>query len=265
MDKNMKSNNPTDLSLKAFAKSFTVEIFHVDSRIFKTLYALFFKPGHLTLAYFKTSERQYVQPLKLYFVINLIFFLITPILNTPHFRVFSFSMESLTGRNQTYQKIIKEQIQAIDVSEEIYEERFNAHIKYNQPAFVFLVIPFFAFILNMVNFKNKRYYVEHLIFSTHLLSFLLLFLLIIIFLFRFLTFGLKCFTISSGLVGLIIVIAFFIWLLIYLVVATRGFYKNRILTSISKSLILFAGFIVTIGGYTQFLFFYTILALKLGY
>ena len=261
----MKSNNPTDLSLKAFAKSFTAEAFHVDSRIIRTLYALFIKPGHLTLAYFKTSERQYVQPLKFYFVINFIFFLITPILNTPHFQVFSFSMKSLSGRNQIYQKIIKEQIQAIDVSEEIYEERFNAHLKYNQPAFVFLIIPFFALILNMVNFKNKRYYIEHLIFSIHFLSFFLLFLLIIISLFRALTFGLNYFTVSNGLVGLIIIVVFIIWLSIYLVVATRAVYKNRILPSILKSIILFVGFIVTMGGYTQFLFFYTILALKLGY
>lgn len=261
----MKSDNTTDLSLKVVAKSFTKEVFHIDRRIIKTLYTLFIKPGQLTLAYFKTSERRYIQPLKLYFAINFIFFLITPILNTPHFQVFSFSMKSIIGSNQIYQKIIKEQIRTIDVSEEIYEERFNAHLKYNQPAFIFLVIPFFALILNMLNFKNKRYYIEHLIFSVHYLSFFLLFLLVIISLYRVLAFVLKCFSVSSGVVGSILFFAIIMGLLIYLVVATRAFYKNRILPSILKASILFLGFIVTIGVYLQFLFFYTILALKWGY
>ena len=60
MDKNMKSDNTTDLSLKVVVKSFTKEAFQIDRRIIKTLYTLFIKPGQLTLAYFKTSERRYI-------------------------------------------------------------------------------------------------------------------------------------------------------------------------------------------------------------
>ncbi len=262
---NMKSNNSTDLSLKSFLKNFATEAFHIDSRIIRTLIALLTKPGYLTVAYLKSSEEKYIQPLKLYFVINFIFFLIIPILSTSQFQIFSFSLKSLSGSNHIYQNIIREQIQANDVSEEIYEERFNAHLKYNQPAFVFLIIPFFALILNIVHFKNNQYYLEHLFFSVHFLSFFLLSLLVIISLYRILTFGLNYLSVSSGYVALIILVALFMWLSIYLFVSLRTFYKNRILSSILKFPVLLTGFFLAIGVYTQFLFFYTIIALKWGY
>ncbi len=152
----------SDLSLKHFAKSFARETFHIDNRIIKTIGVLFAKPGYLTIAYFRTRDRIYIQPLRLYFLINFLFFLLIPILNTQQFQVFSFNLESFIHGNPFYQKIIENEIQESNVSKQIYKERFNAHLKYNQPAFVFLIIPLFALFLNIVHFKKKRYYVEHL-------------------------------------------------------------------------------------------------------
>jgi hypothetical protein len=265
MDKKMKPEDANDLSLKEFIKNFTQDAFHVDKRIITTLHTLFIKPGQLTIEYFKNSEKKHIQPLKLYYAINFIFFLLTPLLNTPNFQVFNFNMKSIIGRNHIYQEIIKEQVNAMDVSAVIYEERFNAHLKYNQPAFVFLIFPLFALLVTMLNFKKERYYLKHLIFSVHFLSFYLLFLLLIIFLYRILAFGLKCFALSNTIVGIILFVAIIIGPTIYLAVATRNFYKNNTLQSIIKALILSTGFLVSVGVYVQFLFFYTILALKLGY
>ncbi|MCD4698427.1 MAG: DUF3667 domain-containing protein, partial [Bacteroidales bacterium] len=126
MDKNKKSNKPNELSLKSFGKSFVEEVFYLDGRIAKTLKVLFLNPGQLTLTYINSSENRYLKPLKLYLIINFIFFLITPILNTPNFQVFSFSLESLSGKNQVYKNMIEKEIQTMNIPEEIYEERFNA-------------------------------------------------------------------------------------------------------------------------------------------
>lgn len=262
---NMKSNNSTDLSLRSFLKDLITEVFHIDSRIIKTLLALLTKPGYLTLAYLKSSNEKFIPPLKLYFIINFIFFLLIPILNTPQFQIFSFSLKSLSGSNQTYQNIINEQIKAKDLSKEIYEERFNANLKYNQPAFVFLIIPLFALVLNITNLKNNRHYLEHLFLSVHFLSFFLIILLIAIFLYRTLKFVLNYLSISSGYVALIIIIALFMCLSVYLFLALRTYYENGILSSILKLPVLLTGLFLAIGVYTQFLFFYTIIALKWGY
>ncbi len=264
MDK--KPNHPTNRSLKSFAKDFIRETLHIDRSIFQTIHSLLFKPGHLTLSYFKTSDRQYIQPLKLYFAINLLFFLLIPILSTSQFRIFSFDMESLTKDNPAYQRIIADQIQSNSVSAEIYEERFNAHLKYNQPALVFLIIPFFALILKMVYFKYKRYYLEHLYFSIHFLSFSLLSLLFSISLYRILKAALNLLSVSSNdMEAVIILLLFFLWFFIYLFIASRKFYQQKRTSSFFKTTILIIGFMIAFMIYLNILFFYTVLALSWGY
>lgn len=265
MSKNQIQNISDNLSLKSFLKNLVADAFNIDNRIIKTLAVLFKKPGYLTFEYFNDPDKKYVQPLRLYFIINFIFFLVVPILNTPQFQIFNFSLRSLTVSNTLYRKITESEIRSEQVPEKIYEERFNANLKYNQPAFLFLIIPFFALILNLVNFRNKKYFVEHLIFSIHFLSFILITMFISISLFRLLKFGLSYFSITSGVIGLIIILAMAICILIYLFASIKKFYKNKILASVIKSFILFAGFVFALTIYVQFLFFYTVLALMLGY
>ncbi|MFH2002835.1 MAG: DUF3667 domain-containing protein [Planctomycetota bacterium] len=261
----MKSLDSKDLSLKSFFKNFASEVFHIDGRIGMTLIALLAKPGYLTLAYFNSWEEKYVQPLKLYFVINFIFFLIVPILTTPQFQIFHFSLKSLTGSNQKYQSIIKEQIQASDVSKEIYEERFDSHLKYSQPAFVFITIPFFALLLGLLNIRNRRFYLEHLLFSLHFFSYLLLSLLVTLSLYRILILGCRFLSVPDESVAVILLFGMFLWISAYLFISSGRFYKDEIASRIIKFPILMTGIFATLGLYSQFLFFYTIMALKWGY
>jgi hypothetical protein len=52
-------------------------------------------------------------------------------------------------------------------------------IKHNFPKMMFLLLPLFALILKVAFWKNKKFYVEHLIFSFHLHCFVFLFLTIV--------------------------------------------------------------------------------------
>lgn len=265
MSPKMKPKPATDLSIKAFARDFVKETFYLDHRLMKTLAMLFGKPGRLTLLYFKNPGSQYIQPLKLYFAINFIFFLLIPILNTPHFRLFSFNMKSMIYNNPRFQQIIENEIQKSGVKPDIYEERFNANVKYNKPAFIFLVVPVFALLLFAVNFRRRRYYIEHLIFAFHFLSFYLLILLLIIAFYRAYDFGAKLFGFSVGSGALVLGILVFLVPWLYLIRGTQTFYQNKLLMALLKAAILMAGFWATISGYVIFLFFYTTLVLRVGY
>lgn len=65
---------------------------------------------------------------------------------------------------------------------ELYNEKININevikeaLNHNFPKFMFLILPFFALILSIAFMKNKRYYVEHLIYAFHLTSFIYLIL-----------------------------------------------------------------------------------------
>lgn len=59
------------------------------------------------------------------------------------------------------------------------KEVFMDELKHNVPKMMFVLLPLFALILRFAFWRNKKFYVEHLIFSFHLHCFLFLFLTII--------------------------------------------------------------------------------------
>ncbi|MCB1643881.1 MAG: DUF3667 domain-containing protein [Pseudomonadales bacterium] len=66
-------HNPPPLLVPLIAESLEA-VFSVNSRTAKTLYALFFKPGFLTQAYFAGRRAAYLPPLRLYIISSLLFF-----------------------------------------------------------------------------------------------------------------------------------------------------------------------------------------------
>lgn len=56
-------------------------VFSFNSRAWRTTFALFFKPGFLTLEYSAERRRRYVQPLRLYLITSIVFFLVLSVTN----------------------------------------------------------------------------------------------------------------------------------------------------------------------------------------
>ena len=59
-------------------------------------------------------------------------------------------------------------------------ETFIEEVQHNAPKMMFLLLPLFALILRVAFWKNRKFYVEHLIFSFHFHCFLFLFLTLLI-------------------------------------------------------------------------------------
>ncbi|MBK0381106.1 DUF3667 domain-containing protein [Mucilaginibacter segetis] len=59
-------------------------------------------------------------------------------------------------------------------------EMFREAFKHNVPKMMFILLPLFALILKIAFWKNRKFYVEHIIYSIHLHCFLFLFLGIIL-------------------------------------------------------------------------------------
>ena len=57
------------------------DVFKLNSRAWKTLLSLLFKPGFLTTEYLKGRRASYIQPVRLYFFTSIIFFLLLSINN----------------------------------------------------------------------------------------------------------------------------------------------------------------------------------------
>lgn len=252
-------------SLKSEIKNIIAEFFHFDRRIIRTLRVLLFQPWKLMTSNSNPLDDTYIAPLKLYLAVNFVFFLLIPLLSTPNFEVFSFNLESFVQSNTSFQTIVTEQIERMQITPEIYTERFNAHIKYNQSAWIFLMIPFYAVILALLNVKNHRPFIDYLHFSTYFLSSFLIQLLLSIALYRTLCAAIQPIVNVSSVLGLVFICFLLLGLVYFLFQSHKLYIKNSWLLSGLKSVILLILFFVTFSGYVQFLFYNTLIALRLGY
>jgi hypothetical protein len=68
-----------DMSFSRMIGESFLDYFHFDSKFFKTIIPLIFKPGRLTLEYMIGKRKTYVEPFRLFLVISIIYFLLLPL------------------------------------------------------------------------------------------------------------------------------------------------------------------------------------------
>ena len=197
-----------NVSIGHIISDFLGDFFSYDSRVFRTLVPLLFKPGFLTLQYIHGRRVHYVPPVRLFIIISLLYF-------------FSLTLIGFEGKNIVINyepdedKIIvpatvseggvavgsettEKQLPAVSdtnhddknkledlvvgkiVSAGQNQQLVKDKITEWMPRVMFFLIPVFAFILKICYMKSDRFYIHHLIFSLHFhsFSFLLLFLLL---------------------------------------------------------------------------------------
>ena len=160
-----------DLSIKHFIEHGVHELTHFDSKIFRTLKTLIFNPGVLTADYLAGRRNRYVPPLRLFLVIFAIsFFLYTrPGVSLYDIR---FVIDS-NGRAAVLEKNLERTAEKKHTTKEAQYEKLNENWQHDLSLFQLGDVFFFAVFLAMVN--RRRYFVEHLIFALHTLSFAFLY------------------------------------------------------------------------------------------
>ena len=189
-------------SLREFLSEATEVITHADSRLWRTLAPLLFRPGFLTREFLRGRRARYLPPFRLYIVASVIFFLIASTgvhkaaflqvgtegglpkrvelakvgeaspQETPEERVTRFcgtNANSVLGLPLTPR--IKEGCSRIVVDEGrgLAEAMFH-----NLPRALIILIPLLALVMRLMYLR--RYYVEHLLFFVHNHAFMFLFL-----------------------------------------------------------------------------------------
>jgi len=165
-----------------------------DSKLLKTLKYLLFFPGKLTKEYLSGKVICYVNPTKLFWFVSILFF-----------TAFTFGIGSdvlemdLIGSDekkeslelQTGNNSLNIQINPEKLSEPKENEAENTPLKNQEkplhlsdildyiPYAMFLVIPFFALLLQMFFYKGQRFYSGYLIFAFHFHTFIFIFFILL--------------------------------------------------------------------------------------
>ena len=158
-----KKINANELALKRFLARVVGDITDIESsKIFKTLRAMFTRPGLLTTEYLAGRRGNYIGPIKLYLTFSAIYFLfawgtlaeirggMSRIVRTPHLV------------NVARQRGVDPAVLADKVQQKAQQ--------YATPFRFFSVLISGTF-LAAFYFRMKKYYVEHLVFSLYYYSF----------------------------------------------------------------------------------------------
>jgi len=188
-----QNQKSVDRPFYSLASEALEDIFQPNSRTFRTLLAVCFKPGFLTREYFSGRRARYIQPVRLYFITSILFFFVISLLSgsvssTVHIEGDSTAIE--TGETTKIDELdldiaflspeqtaalkgkLKEQIEkAVQLSKE-NPERIKDMVVDAAPPLIFGLLPVFAALLKLFYIGKGRFYTEHLVLALHNHSFL---------------------------------------------------------------------------------------------
>lgn len=217
------------------------ELSHVDGKIFRTFRYLIFRPGFLSAEYFAGRRRRYVNPVRLLLTCLLVLALVgqtgsmTMSLGKLRLNLLPPGPPSAETIDETITKLdvfgilhglMEKKSRSKDLKEPVAVEKFNHELKTYATVLSFCNVLLLSGLLAIVYRKRRSLYVEHLVFSLHLASFVLLFSILPTPLFWILVLLLK----GSALKTAAAILAFLLLSveMIYLYKALLGFYRPEI-------------------------------------
>lgn len=184
---------------------FISDYLHFDNKFFKSLLYLFTKPGFLTRQYWEGKRVRYIQPLRLFFFITVIFVLVT----TSFYHRFGDELKSrMIHSDSTFIKYDTTRLAGLNDSTEIYvpsakdtltvkeikeskvkEARMLKKMRSGVDSFfiylkyvMFFLLPVYALLFKLLYIRRKTFYVDQLVYVMHLQSFAFCVLMILLFL-----------------------------------------------------------------------------------
>jgi uncharacterized protein DUF3667 len=227
-----------DLTLRHFFTEAAQELTSVEhSKLFHTIRALLFRPGFLTNEWIAGRRRLYLKPLNLCLGI----FALSLFAYSVYKPVSTYDLNNLltqTGNKEamkTLEKLAAEKQMKMEALLDRISEKWQHFMSLSPLVFVGA----FALVLQLVFMFSRRYFVEHLVFSMHYVSFSLL--TVVLFWPVYFFIGIK----PGGVVN--IAVAVLKWLLdiIYMFFAVRAVFRLGTARTLLASLLLVVGYFLS--------------------
>ncbi|MBL4710719.1 MAG: DUF3667 domain-containing protein [Flavobacteriales bacterium] len=195
-----------DYTLKSLFSHFLSDYFTFDSKIIRSVAPLITKPAFLTKEHLAGKRSQYIQPLRLFIFLSIIFFLILSWLSPS-----TVSSTQIDGINNAF-----------------WDRFFESWL----PKLFFFLLPLFALIISWLYRKKKLGLMPHFLFSLHFHSSLFLIGIIYSIISYFIL------KLDWADVNQIMLISFSIYLAVYLWKSLRKMYGENRKKTVWKILVL---------------------------
>jgi Protein of unknown function (DUF3667) len=186
-------------SVLHFTQEAAEDLTHADSRLWSTILALLFKPGFLTLEFLSGRRVRYLPPLRLYLVLSVLFFLVLGFSHQPRI----VSIKSRDNGTSSVELVRPDEVEAFAAKPgETPQQRLDricnpdydgpapsfflpllkqgcrkfiadgGHAAseafvHNLPRALFILLPALALVMKAMYWRQRHYYVEHLLFFLH--------------------------------------------------------------------------------------------------
>lgn len=227
------------------------DFFHYDSKFLRTLKPLFLKPGFLTVQYWEGKRTSYVHPLRLFFFITIVMVII----GNAYYHKFEQEIQR--------EKIVSSSTSNPDSEEEVkqskaVEERLRTalnrtfdyiaiYLKYIS----FILMPLYALVFKILFIRRKKFYVDHLIYTMHVQSFVYILISLLLLIPLFITPSARSWW------GDVTAIATGIYVLISLKRIYQQSWGKTILKSIIATLYIFLTTVFFLAGFMAIMFIIT--------
>jgi hypothetical protein len=179
-----------DMPFKVLVLDVMANMWAFDTRLFKTLNSLLFKPGKMAEDYVEGKRERYMPPFRIYIFISIILFLL---LNIATNRSLDKNQTLLTtseknevknainikvvdDEKESTQNTVKSRdfIKKVLDNKDYYVSRFFSLLSWS----LFLLMPLYAFFLWVLFVKRQKYYLAHFIYAINQHTFLFLIFII---------------------------------------------------------------------------------------
>ena len=246
-----KKFHPKSLHIKHYAEETLEGLFHFDNKFFRSLKTLVVRPGQLTLDFVQGRRVRHMRPFALFVIVNLVAFfaLLTNPFSIPLKNYVTYT--PFTNFNTVERVNAKVAAEGISYGE--YERRFNASAHGASKTLLIVFIPVYALLFGLLLINKKRTAVEHLLFATHYMAFVLVAFLLTMYLVMLpleLIFG------SSNAIeyDFITVLYFSFVFCAYLFFAIKRFYKTKMWQTLLTAAFVGLNFFTLLVFYRMLLF-----------
>ena len=234
-----------DLTLRHFVADTAREVTSLDSKLFRTLWALLFRPGRLTNEWVAGRRVPYLKPLNLclgIFAVSLFFMTASKNINVFDIRYIietepqTAKKMGLPGDGRNYERIFAEIARRKNVPPESLYDTFNDKWQRNVSLLGPVQIIALAVLLQIIYLYTRRYFVEHLVFSMHFLAFSTLMTVLLLPLYFFT--GIHMSGASLAVAGVK-----FLLDIVYLFFAQRAVYRDHPVIVVVGAVFVFLGYL----------------------
>lgn len=188
--------------LRELFSHFLSDYFTFDSKIGRSVLPLLTKPGYLTEQFLDGKREKYIQPLRLFIFLSILFFLLLSL--------------SVNISSDEFTHSLDQSVSDATFGDDFWDRFFGSLL----PKLFFVLLPLFALLLSLLYRSKKRYLITHFLFALHFHS--TIFFIGILYEVLSLTFAQMGYYVLNSY----LLVISFIYLLTYLFRALKAVYKD---------------------------------------